>query len=352
MEAQLDLSLAPPASQLRAHENLIVKRLLAQTPSLLPLAETLALATSHDVTVLLTGETGTGKTYLARLIHDCSPRRDERFLVVPCGALANNLLESELFGHVKGSFSGAEQNKDGKFIAAGRGTILLDEIDVLGLEQQVKLLRIVETGEFEPVGSNQTLECKARVIASSNINLEEAIRKGAFREDLFYRLNVLSFRLPPLRERREDIRPLVRDMLAGFSKKFDKEMYNVAPRALAILENHPWPGNIRQLENVVQQAVLAGSGPELVPVHLPPQVREASPGGLVARPPATGSLTHVRQANEREHIQRVLQEVGFSRARAAERLGVSRVTLYKKIKKYGLKLNPAAAPLKTVSPWA
>ncbi len=350
MEAQLDLSLAPPACR-PAHENVIVKRLLAQTPSLLPLAETLALATSHDVTVLLTGETGTGKTYLARLIHDCSARRDERFLVVPCGALANNLLESELFGHIRGSFSGADQNKDGKFVAAGRGTILLDEIDVLGLEQQVKLLRVVETGQFEPVGSNRTLDCQARVIASSNINLEEAIHKGTFREDLFYRLNVLSFHLPPLRERREDMLPLVRGMLARFSKKFDKEMYDVSPRALAILENHPWPGNIRQLENVVQQAVLAGSGPELLPVHLPPQVREASPDAVVARPPAAGSLTHVRQVNEREHIQRVLQEVGFNRGRAAERLGVSRVTLYKKIKKYGLKLNPAAAPLKAASPW-
>ncbi len=350
MEAQLDLSLAPPAPQ-PVQENLIVERLLDQTPSLLPLAKTLGLATSHDVTVLLTGETGTGKTYLARLIHDCSARRDERFLVVPCGALANNLLESELFGHVKGSFSGADRDKDGKFIAAGRGTILLDEIDVLGLDQQVKLLRIVEAGEFEPVGSNQTLVCQARVIASSNIELEDAIAQGKFREDLFYRLNVVAFHLPPLRERKEDIGPLVQSMLARFSKKFGKEMYAVHARALAILENHPWPGNIRQLENVIQQAVLAGSGPELLPAHLPAQVQEASPGGEATRPVATGSLIHVRQANEREHIQRVLQECGFSRSRAAERLGVSRVTLYKKIKKYGLNPNSASSPVKAISRW-
>jgi transcriptional regulator with PAS, ATPase and Fis domain len=350
MEAQLDLSLAPSVSHPN-QEKQIVERLLAQTPSLLPLAKTLAVATSHDVTVLLTGETGTGKTYLARLIHDCSARRDERFLVVPCGALANNLLESELFGHVKGSFSGADRDKDGKFIAAGRGTILLDEIDVLGLEQQVKLLRIVETGEFEPVGSNRTFICQARAIASSNIELEGAIARGQFREDLFYRLNVLAFHLPSLRERKEDILPLAQAMLARFSKKFGKEMFAIHPRALVILESHPWPGNIRQLENVVQQAVLAGSGPELLPAHLPAQVLEASLTGVATRPAETGSLIHVRQINEREHIQRVLEECGFSRVRAAERLGVSRVTLYKKIRKYGLKPNPSRPSLEPANPW-
>lgn len=341
MEASADLhpaTMEPSA----APENPILEKLLALTPSLLPLARTLALAASHDVTALLTGETGTGKTFVARLIHDCSPRRDERFLVVPCGALSNNLLESELFGYVKGSFSGADQNKDGKFIAAGQGTILLDEIDALGLEQQTKLLRIVETGEFEPVGSNRTLTSKARIIAASNINLEDAIAQGKFREDLYYRLNVLSFHLPPLRERQCDVSPLVRGMLQRFSKKFGKHLLRINPRALTLLENHPWPGNIRQLENLVQQAVLLCSGHELLPEHLPDQVREAVLERSAVRSASPGSLTHFRQLNEREHIQRILEDCAYSRVRTAETLGVSRVTLYKKIKKYGLKTDPGS----------
>src|SRR5438445_1938817 len=164
----------------------IGERLLQLTPSLAPLAEPLALAASHDVTVLMTGETGTGKTHLARLIHESSPRRQHRLLVIPCGALVANLVESELFGHVRGAFTGADQDKIGKFEAAGEGTVLLDEIETLGLEQQSNLLRVIETGEYEPVGSNQTRLCTARIIAASNCNLEEAVDCGKFRQDLYY----------------------------------------------------------------------------------------------------------------------------------------------------------------------
>src|SRR5205814_177592 len=198
-------------------EEVISRRLLSWTPSLLPMVERIALAGSHDVTVLLTGETGTGKTYLARLIHEYSPRRDHRFLVVPCGALAANLVESEFFGHTKGAFTGADRPKEGKFAAAGKGTLLLDEIDALGLEQQANLLRVIETGEYEPVGSNKTLRCTARIVAASNLNLEEAVKAGKFRQDLYYRLNVMNFYLPPLRDRIEDIAPLARALVARYA---------------------------------------------------------------------------------------------------------------------------------------
>jgi DNA-binding NtrC family response regulator len=316
-------------------EEVVRRRLLVTAPSLLPLVERIALASRHDVTVLLTGETGTGKTHLARLMHDCSPRKGEPFLTVPCGAQPANLVESAFFGHVRGAFTGADRAKVGKFEAAGNGTILLDEIDTLGMEQQAGLLRVIETGEFEPVGSNETRRCTARIVVASNWDLEEAVRHNKFRQDLYYRLNVMSFHLPPLRERVQDVAPLARAMAARFNTKFGKDLFDVSPRALDALEAYPWPGNIRQLENFVQQAVLISSGPELTFEHLPPQVRDYRPDG---RPPSSppDSLSHSRELLERNVIQRALSNHGYSRSRAAHALGISRVTLYKKMKKYGL----------------
>jgi DNA-binding NtrC family response regulator len=328
-----DFLAAPPDTV----EEVIARRLLLLTPSLLPLVERIALAAVHDVTVLLTGETGTGKTHLARLLHDCSPRSKEPFLTVPCGAIPANLVESAFFGHARGAFTGATEKKVGKFEAAGVGTILLDEIDTLGLEQQTSLLRVIETGEFEPVGSNETRLCAARIIVASNWDLEEAVRQGKFRQDLYYRLNVMSFHLPPLRERVQDIAPLVRGMAARFSSKFRKDLFDVGLRALDALEAYPWPGNIRQLENCVQQAVLMSTGVELRGEHLPQAVRDYQPAaGTPARPGQPDSLLHNREVLERNVIQRALANHGYSRSRAANALGISRVTLYKKMKKYGL----------------
>jgi two-component system response regulator HydG len=322
--------------QTQTLEELLQRRLLAQTPSLLPLVERVALAAKHDVTVLLTGETGTGKTFLARLIHDHSPRKAHRFLTVPCGAIAANLVESEFFGHVKGAFTGADRAKVGKFAAVGEGTLLLDEIDTLGLEQQTTLLRVIETGEFEPVGSVETQHCHGRLIVASNVSLEEAVERGKFRADLYYRLNVMSFHLPPLRERVQDIAPLARGMAARFNQKFAKDLFDISPSALAALESYPWPGNLRQLENAVQHAVLVSTGPELLLQHLPQPVQDHVLRTDNGEAINGDSLEHQRNLIERNLIQRALVLNGYNRSRAADMLNISRVTLYKKLKKYRL----------------
>jgi DNA-binding NtrC family response regulator len=333
-----DTSLRDPIEE--TLEDTLARRLLLQTPSLVPLVERLALAAQHDVTVLLTGETGTGKTHLARLLHDHSPRARAPFLAVPCGAIPANLVESTFFGHVRGAFTGATERKLGKFEAVGSGTLLLDEIDTLSLEQQAALLRVIETGEFEPVGSNETKHCAARLIVASNWNLEQAVREHRFREDLYYRLNVMSFHLPPLRERPGDVNYLARAMVGRFTSRFKKELYDVAPSAMKILESHAWPGNIRQLENALQQAVLVATGSELQALHLPASLQDA--GSALRNSPSASSesqretLRDNREATERQTIERALAAHGNSRSRAAVALGISRVTLYKKMKKYGL----------------
>jgi DNA-binding NtrC family response regulator len=221
----------------------------------------------------VTGETGTGKSRLARLIHESSPRRGSRLLRIPCGALPPNLAGSELFGHTQGAFTGAETTRAGKLAAVGDGTVVLEEIDALGLEQQALLLRVIETGEYEPLGSNQTERCAARFIATSNRNLEEEVANGRFRPDLYYRLSVLALRLPPLRERRDDIVPLARILVARAGVKFAMNPPPLSLEAQAVLEGYAWPGNVRQLEHVLQQAVLLSRGRELQPRHLQLPIR-------------------------------------------------------------------------------
>jgi transcriptional regulator with PAS, ATPase and Fis domain len=297
--------------------------------------ERLALAANHDVMVLLTGETGSGKTSLARLIHDCSPRRNEPFVAVPCGALAPHLMESEFFGHVRGAFTSADRNKVGKFAAAGRGTLLLDEVDALGLDKQANLLRVLESGEYEPVGSNRTQRTACRVLAASNTDLKELVQTGKFRSDLYYRINVLSFHLPPLRERIEDIAPLVRAMVARFSAKFGKDLLDISQEALAALESYSWPGNIRELENAVLEAVLICEGSVLLHRHLSNALRNHGKTANGGPRSAWDLPKRHHEIYERSLIQRVLANHANSRSRAALELGISRMTLYSKMKKYG-----------------
>lgn len=280
-------ALSRPAALLRVH-------LSELTPSLAHLGERLALAAAHDLPVLLTGETGTGKTMLARLIHEHSARRRHRFMVVPCGAIAPGLLEAEFFGHARGAFTGAAQAREGRFAAVGAGTLLLDEIDTLPLDRQTSLLRVVETGEFEPVGSDQTQRCRARIIAASNWQLEECIEKGAFRRDLYYRLNPLTLHLPPLRERVEDIAPLACHFAARFSVKYCKPAPVLHPRTLEVLRAFPWPGNIRQLENVIHQTIVTCEGSEILPEHLPALGRSRAAVPNVASAPMEPSLSKNR----------------------------------------------------------
>jgi DNA-binding NtrC family response regulator len=249
--------------------------LVTFTPEMFEILDELKVAARHDVTVLLIGETGSGKTYLARLIHELSERRDARFCTVACGALPPDLIESELFGYVKGAFTGADKDREGKFAAAGKGTLLLDEIDALTPEQQAKLLRVIETGEYEQVGSNETKRSEARLVVASNYNLEDLVKQGTFRTDLYYRLNILSFHMLPLRERPWDIEYLARKFALEHCRAHNIHLRSIDPDFFEVLRRYPWPGNVREMENVIRRAVLYCQKGLLTTHDLPSSIRAA-----------------------------------------------------------------------------
>jgi DNA-binding NtrC family response regulator len=297
-----------------------------------------------DTTVLLGGETGTGKTRLARLIHQLSPRRDQPFLVVNCGALSSNLIESEMFGHVRGAFTGADKDRTGKFAEVGRGTLLLDDVDALPPSVQAKLLRVVEDRLFEPVGSNETMPVHARLIAASNRPLDREAAAGRFRSDLYYRLNVVSFHLPPLRERPPGVmRELAEKFVAELCGRLGRPGLRLSGTALEALEAYRWPGNVRELRNIIERAVALAEGPWIGRDDLPDSVLAVAPrivGGCEAErdadTPGESTLEQVRGAAELSIIRDALLRHGNNRLRAASALGISRMTLYKKLHKYGL----------------
>jgi DNA-binding NtrC family response regulator len=268
------------------------RSLVTFTPEMFEVMDELKVAAKHNVTVLLVGETGSGKTFLARLIHELSDRREDRFCNVACGALPPDLIESELFGYVKGAFTGADRDREGKFAAAGRGTLLLDEIDVLPLEQQAKLLRVIETGEYEPVGSNDTQHSQARLVVASNYNLEELVRAGSFRTDLYYRLNILNFRLLPLRSRPWDIEYLARKFALEHSRTHGIQLRTIEPAFLETLRAYHWPGNIREMENVIRRAVLYCHRGVLAVSDLPSSIRAAVTGAPLMHDPLPQPAVH------------------------------------------------------------
>lgn len=274
-----------------------------------------------NITVLIQGESGTGKELLAHLIHDSSPRREHPFVVVNCAALAEQLLESELFGHVKGAFTGAVKDRQGRFEAADGGTVFLDEVGEISPALQVKLLRFLQSKEFERVGETETRKVDVRVIAATNKNLEEAVQAGTFREDLYYRLNAVTLKVPPLRERMEDVPLLVTHFLRKCGSRGE-----ISKEAFTALRSYSWKGNVRELENVIERAVLLAHGEEIQLHHLPEQFQN-----LTAPPPNLLSLEEM----ERQHIVKVLR-IASDLEEAAALLGIDPATLWRKRKKFQL----------------
>lgn len=318
------------------------------------------VATSN-ASVLILGETGVGKELIAGAVHRLSHRRDGPFVRVNCGALSESLLESELFGHVRGAYTGAIANREGRFEAAHSGTIFLDEINSTSLTLQVKLLRVLQEGEFQRVGDTTTLRSDARVIAASNRDLMDEVKGERFREDLYWRLNVVPIQIPPLRQRREDIPALVAHFLEYYSEANDRYVVHIEKDALEAMTDYRWPGNVRELQNYIERAVVMAEGDELTIDLLPDEVRGAARGESSA-PSATGATMDLESLTtavvhqglsdigadagdvhaaivdrvEREVIWQVLRECNGIQTRAATRLGINRNTLHKKIKDYGL----------------
>lgn len=286
-------------------------------------------------TVLITGESGTGKSLIARAIHRRSNRKNEPFVEVACGALPENLLESELFGHVAGAFTGATGNKEGKFKQADGGTIFLDEIGTASPSMQVKLLRVLQELQFEQVGGNKTVTVDARVILATNEDLSQAVAAGRFRQDLFYRINVINLELPSLRERSNDIPALADHFLQQVCQESGKKIDGFERDALEALQAHRWPGNVRELQNIVERAVLLGKGTRIGLADLPSSLAQHAP----ASTPAVGETQSLKDAlsgPERQIILQVLRQNQWNRNATADQLGINRTTLYKKMKRLGL----------------
>jgi DNA-binding NtrC family response regulator len=289
-------------------------------------------------TVLVTGESGTGKSLLARAIHRRSGRREQPFVEVACGAMPETLLESELFGHAAGAFTGAIGDRVGKFSQADKGTIFLDEISTSSPGLQVKLLRVLQEFEFEPVGSTKTQRVDTRVILATNEDLAQAVQDGRFRQDLYYRVNVINIELPPLRERLTDIPLLAQHFLARTAEEAGRKSTDFREDALTALQRYTWPGNVRELQNVVERAVLLSRGPEIGLEDLPLHLAAGQPASV--QPTAGKALKDAMEAPERAIILEVLELNNWNRNATADALGINRTTLYKKMKRLGLMEAP------------
>ncbi len=315
--------------RLREHLTTLISpdELIGDSPSLRKVIELAKTVAQTDTTVMIRGESGTGKELIARTIHINSNRQFFPIIPVNCGAVPESLLESELFGHEKGAFTGAQYKRKGKFEMADGGTIFLDEIGTISPKMQVQLLRVIESKQFTRVGGNDQIKSDFRVICATNRDLEAALKEGTFREDLYYRLNVFTVSIPPLRERRSDIPPMVQHFIKKYSTAMNKQVTEIDPTALDLLVKYPWPGNVRELENVIERAMVLASPPSVRPDDLPFQLGQSN------RPPANDTL----EAIERMHVETILHKAGWNITKAAGILDIDRVTLYNKIAKYGLK---------------
>ncbi|MEW6060581.1 MAG: sigma-54 dependent transcriptional regulator [Bacteroidota bacterium] len=301
--------------------------IVGESPQIKRVIDLALTVAQTDTTVMIRGESGTGKELIARTIHANSARRYFPIITVNCGAVAETLLESELFGHERGAFTGAQYRRKGKFEMADGGTIFLDEIGTVSPKMQIELLRVIETKQFTRVGGNELISSDFRVICATNRNLEAAIKDGSFREDLYYRLNVFSISIPPLRERRMDIPLLAQFFVQKYSAVMNKAVKEISADAMDLLVRYDWPGNVRELENVIERAMVLASPPSIRPSDLPFQNIVKHEG------PKDDTLAAV----ERQHIEAVLGSTHWNITRAAEILDIDRVTLYNKIAKYGLK---------------
>ena len=300
--------------------------LIGKAPAMKKVYELIEMVAPTEATVLITGESGTGKEVVARAIHSAGPRRFMPMVTIHCGALTETLLESELFGHEKGAFTGAQYRKKGKFEVADGGTVFLDEISDISLKTQTDLLRVLQEKEIVRVGGNQPIKVDFRCVAATNKNLEELVKAGTFRPDLYYRLHVFCIELPPLRDRREDIPLLVAHFLNKFCMMTSRSVPQISAEALQVLMNHEWPGNVRELENAVERALVVCRGPEIKPADFSFQFQT---NGI----PTGRTLEDV----ERVHIERILRETEHNLSRSARILDIDRTTLYNKLRRYGLK---------------
>ncbi len=327
-----------PAS---ADEAIHFHGLVARSPAMREVFRLLRQAAGLDITALLGGETGTGKELAARAIHFQSARRDRRFVPVNCGALPAELVESELFGHARGAFTGAAGAKAGLFEEAEGGTLFLDEVGELPLAAQVKLNRALQEKEIRRVGEATPVQVDVRVIAATHRDLEGEVKAGRFREDLYYRLHVFPVELPPLRARKEDLPLLTTHFVEKYARAFRREVTGASPAALAALAGHAWPGNVRELENAVERAVAVTAGPEIRPEDLPPAVTRAPqglpPGEALAALPYREALDQARDQFSREYLVALMKEFGGNVTRAAERAGVERESLHRLLKRHGLR---------------
>ncbi len=299
-----------------------------------------------DATVLITGESGTGKELVARAIHRQGARARQPFVTVNSGALPEGLLESELFGHTRGAYTGAVTSSLGRFRIADGGTLFLDEVGNMSPAMQVKLLRVIQEQEFSPVGSSDLVKVDVRLITATNLDLEEAVRRGGFREDLYYRLNVIEVALPPLRERREDILPLARHFLARVAETGRKKELKLSPGAVAVLEGYHWPGNVRELQNAMERASVLSEGDTISETDLPVRISgpgAARPAGVPFTPAGGASLPRMLEEIERQNIVEALERFGGVRSRAAEYLGMKRTTLLARMSSLGI-VEPEKPP--------